>query len=178
MGSDFDVVVVGAGFAGLFALHRLRALGFSTRAFERGADVGGTWYWNCYPGARCDTESISYSYSFSEELEQEWEWSERYAAQPEILRYLNHVDDRFDLRRDIQFGTRVTLVGEKKNAESFGFMGDGYSVVDLFASWKINEKATAGLIVENLFDRQYTEYLNGQPSAGINAKASLSVRLN
>jgi cyclohexanone monooxygenase len=107
MGTDFDVVVVGAGFAGLYALHRLRALGFSARCFERGTGVGGTWYWNRYPGARCDTESISYSYSFSPELEQEWEWSERYAAQPEILDYLNHVADRFDLRRDISFETFV-----------------------------------------------------------------------
>jgi cyclohexanone monooxygenase len=103
-----DVVVVGAGFAGLYMLHRLRGLGLSTRAYEAGNGVGGTWYWNRYPGARCDIESVDYSYSFSEELQQEWQWTERYAAQPEILRYLEHVADRFDLRRDIQFGTRVT----------------------------------------------------------------------
>ena len=104
---DFDAIVVGAGFAGLYALHRLRGDGLSVRVFEQGDGVGGTWYWNRYPGARCDIESIDYSYSFSEELEQEWEWSERYPAQPEILRYLNHVADRFDLRRDIALGTRV-----------------------------------------------------------------------
>jgi cation diffusion facilitator CzcD-associated flavoprotein CzcO/acetyl esterase/lipase len=103
----FDAVVVGAGFAGLYALHRLRGDGLSVRVLEQGDGVGGTWYWNRYPGARCDIESVDYSYSFSEELEQEWEWSERYPAQPEILRYLNHVADRFDLRRDIDLNTRV-----------------------------------------------------------------------
>src|SRR5687768_210444 len=89
-------------------LHRTRGLGLSVRVFEAGDDVGGTWYWNRYPGARCDIESIDYSYSFSDELQQEWEWSERYASQPEILRYVNHVADRFNLRRDITFETRVT----------------------------------------------------------------------
>jgi cyclohexanone monooxygenase len=104
---SYDAVVVGAGFAGLYMLHRLRGLGLSVRVYEQGGDVGGTWYWNRYPGARCDVESMQYSYSFSEELQQEWEWSERYAPQPEILKYANHVADRFDLRRDIQLSTRV-----------------------------------------------------------------------
>ncbi len=107
-GSRFDAVIVGAGFAGLYMLHRLRTLGFSARVFEAGAGVGGTWYWNRYPGARCDVNSFEYSYSFSEELQQEWTWSERFSAQPEILAYANHVADRFDLRRDIQLETRVT----------------------------------------------------------------------
>ena len=106
-GRDFDAVIVGAGFAGLYMLHRLRGLGLKARVLEAGSGVGGTWYWNRYPGARCDVESMEYSYQFSEELQQEWEWSERYAAQPEILRYANHVADRFDLRRDIEFNTRV-----------------------------------------------------------------------
>lgn len=105
---DCDVVVVGAGFAGLYMLYRLRDAGFSTRVFEAGTGVGGTWYWNRYPGARCDVESMEYSYSFSEALQQEWEWTERYAGQPEILRYANHVAEKFDLRRDITFNTRVT----------------------------------------------------------------------
>ena len=105
--AHYDVVVVGAGFAGMYMLHRLRGLGFSARVFEQGSGVGGTWYWNRYPGARCDVESMQYSYSFSEELQQEWDWSERYAPQPEILRYANHVADRFNLRPDIQFDTRV-----------------------------------------------------------------------
>ena len=104
---DLDAVIVGAGFAGLYMLHRLRGLGFKARVLEAGSGVGGTWYWNRYPGARCDVESVQYSYQFSEELQQDWEWSERYAAQPELLRYANHVADRFDLRRDIQFNTRV-----------------------------------------------------------------------
>ncbi len=104
---EFDVVIVGAGFAGMYLLHRLRGLGFSARVFEAGDDVGGTWYWNRYPGARCDVESIDYSYSFDPELEQQWEWSEKYATQPEILRYAQHVAARHDLRRDIQFSTRV-----------------------------------------------------------------------
>src|ERR1043165_3593961 len=107
-GADFDVIVVGAGFAGLYMLHRLRGMGFTVRVLEAGSGVGGTWYWNRYPGARCDVESVEYSYQFSEELQQEWVWSERYAAQPELLTYANHVADRFDLRRDMQFDTRVT----------------------------------------------------------------------
>jgi cyclohexanone monooxygenase len=102
-----EVVVVGAGFAGLYMLHRLRGLGFSAHVYEQGAGVGGTWYWNRYPGARCDIESMQYSYSFSEELQQEWNWSERYASQPEILEYANHVADRFNLRTGISFNTRV-----------------------------------------------------------------------
>ena len=102
-----DAVIVGAGFSGLYMLHRLRGLGFGARVFEAGDGVGGTWYWNRYPGARVDIESQEYSYSFSPELEEEWTWTERYAAQPELLAYLNHVADRFDLRRDIQLETRV-----------------------------------------------------------------------
>ena len=107
-GAVFDAVVVGAGFAGMYMLHRLRGLGFTARVYEAGGGVGGTWYWNRYPGARCDVESMQYSFSFSEELDQEWDWSEKYAPQPEILAYANHVADRFDLRRHIAFDTRVT----------------------------------------------------------------------
>src|SRR6266550_6387622 len=105
--ASYDVVVVGAGFAGMYMLHRLRGLGMTARVYEQGSGVGGTWYWNRYPGARCDVESMQYSYSFSDELQQEWNWSERYAPQPDILKYANHVADRFDLRGDIQLGTRV-----------------------------------------------------------------------
>jgi cyclohexanone monooxygenase len=105
--ATYDVVVVGAGFAGMYMLHKLRGLGLSVRVYEQGGDVGGTWYWNRYPGARCDVESMQYSYSFSDELQQEWDWSERYAPQPEILKYANHVADRFKLRSDIQLNTRV-----------------------------------------------------------------------
>jgi len=107
-GTHFDAVVVGAGFAGMYMLHRLRGLGLKARVFEAGGGVGGTWYWNRYPGARCDVESMQYSFSFSEQLDQEWSWSEKYSPQPEILAYANHIADRFDLRRDIVFDTRVT----------------------------------------------------------------------
>src|SRR5438445_13842008 len=103
----YDVVVVAAGFAGMYMLHRLRGQGMTARVYEQGSGVGATWYWNRYPGARCDVESMQYSYSFSDELQQEWDWSERYAPQPEILKYANHVADRFNLRTDIQFDTRV-----------------------------------------------------------------------
>jgi cyclohexanone monooxygenase len=114
----YDVVVVGAGFAGMYMLYRLRGLGLSVRVYEQGGGVGGTWYWNRYPGARCDVESMQYSYSFSDELQQEWDWSERYAPQAEILKYANHVADRFNLRDDIQFDTRVeqALFDEGTNA--------------------------------------------------------------
>jgi cation diffusion facilitator CzcD-associated flavoprotein CzcO len=107
-GEVVDAVVVGAGFAGIYALHRLRAQGLSVRVFEAAPEVGGTWYYNRYPGARCDVESVDYCYSFSAELEQEWDWSEKYATQAEILRYLNWVTDRLDLRAGITFNTRVT----------------------------------------------------------------------
>ena len=102
-----DAIIIGAGIAGLYQLYRLRELGLSAQVFETGSGVGGTWYWNRYPGARFDSESYTYGYSFSEELLQDWSWSEHFAAQPETLRYLNHVADRFDLRRHIQFNSRV-----------------------------------------------------------------------
>ncbi|MCR3722246.1 MULTISPECIES: flavin-containing monooxygenase [Prauserella salsuginis group] len=105
--NDHDVIVIGAGFAGLYQLIRLRQAGYEVRVLEAGADVGGTWYWNRYPGARCDVESIEYSYSFDRALEQEWNWTERYASQPEILDYIRHVAERYDLRRDITFETCV-----------------------------------------------------------------------
>ncbi len=124
--ADLDVVVAGAGFAGIYAVHALRSAGLSVRAFEAGSGVGGTWFWNCYPGARCDVESKDYSYSFSPELEQEWSWSERYPAQPEVLRYLNHVADRFGLWPDIQLGTRVTAaVWDGERAEWLVQTDDG-----------------------------------------------------
>ena len=105
--STCDVVVVGAGFAGLYQVHRLQQAGYCVRAFEKGEDVGGTWYWNRYPGARCDIESLTYSYSFDADLQREWRWPQRYAEQPDILRYLQHVAERFDLRRHFTFGTTV-----------------------------------------------------------------------
>ena len=131
---EVDVVVVGAGFSGLYLLYRLRKAGFSTRVFERGGDVGGTWYWNRYPGARCDVESLQYSYSFDEQLQQDWHWPEKFSAQPDILAYANHVADRFNLKKDIEFNIEVkaswfdeklktwkitTNTGEEINAQYF-----------------------------------------------------------
>ena len=106
-GTRLDALIVGAGFAGLYMLHKLRGMGFAARAVDAATGVGGTWYWNRYPGARCDVESMFYCYQFDDELSQEWEWTERYPAQPEILRYANHVADRFDLWPDIRLNTRV-----------------------------------------------------------------------
>ena len=103
----FDAIIIGAGIAGMYQLHRLRELGMSVRVYEAGTNVGGTWYWNRYPGARFDSESYSYGYSFSQEVLDEWYWTEHFAAQPEVLRYLNFVADKFALRRDIQFNTRI-----------------------------------------------------------------------
>src|SRR5947209_19431655 len=106
--SHLDALVIGAGFSGLYQLLCLRdRLGLSVKVLETAPDLGGTWYWNRYPGARCDSESHSYCYTFCEELRREWEWSERYPGQPEVMRYLNHVADRFDLKRSIRFGTGV-----------------------------------------------------------------------
>ena len=111
MGYDKDVVVIGAGFAGLYAVHKMRnELGLDVQAFDAGSGPGGTWYWNRYPGARCDFESVHYSFSFSPEIQREWQWPERFSAQPDILAYLEFVADRLDLRRSFQFDTRVTAV--------------------------------------------------------------------
>jgi cation diffusion facilitator CzcD-associated flavoprotein CzcO len=121
---EVDAVVVGAGFAGLYAHHRLRQQGLKLQGYEAAADVGGTWWWNRYPGARCDVESMDYCYSFSPELEQEWTWSERYATQPEILRYIEHVAEQFDLRRDIRFETRVTEATWDKTAQRWRVVTD------------------------------------------------------
>ena len=105
---QFDAIVIGAGMSGMYQLLKLRELGLKVRVLEAGTGVGGTWYWNRYPGARFDSESYSYAFSFSKELLDEWDWSEHFAGQPETLRYLNHVADKFDLRKDIQFRARAT----------------------------------------------------------------------
>jgi cation diffusion facilitator CzcD-associated flavoprotein CzcO len=116
---DFDAVVIGAGVSGLYQLYQLRELGLKVRAFEAGSGVGGTWYWNRYPGARFDSESWTYGYSFSPELLEEWDWEEHFAAQPETERYLNHVADKFDLRRDIQFNSRVAAAHYQEDTRSW-----------------------------------------------------------
>ena len=123
-GPDTDVIVVGAGFAGMYALQKFRGLGLRTQVLEAGSDVGGTWYWNRYPGARCDVPSVEYSYSFDKELEQEWDWTEIMAAQPEILEYANHVADRFDLRKDMQFQTRVDSAVFDENSNRWTVVTD------------------------------------------------------
>ncbi len=122
-----DMAIVGAGFAGLYMLHRARGLGLSAIVIEAADGVGGTWYWNRYPGARCDIDSLEYSFSFDEALQQEWNWSERFATQPEILRYANHVADRFDLRRDIRLSTRLVQAAYDETA----------------ARWQMNTEAVA-----------------------------------
>jgi cation diffusion facilitator CzcD-associated flavoprotein CzcO/acetyl esterase/lipase len=127
--AEVDVVVVGAGFSGLYMLYRLRGLGFSAVAFDEAGDVGGTWYWNRYPGARCDVPTTDYAYSFDSQLERDWAWSEKYATQPEILAYLQHVADRYDLRRDIRFGTRITAAVWNEAARRWRLRtGHGYEV--------------------------------------------------
>jgi cation diffusion facilitator CzcD-associated flavoprotein CzcO len=130
---DFDAVVIGSGVTGLYQLHKLRGLGLRVRSFEAASGVGGTWYWNRYPGARFDSESWTYGYSFSKELLEEWDWSEHFAPQPETERYLNHVADRFDLRRDIQFNTRVTAADYREDTRSWDVtLGDGSRVTTRF----------------------------------------------
>ena len=124
-----DVLIVGAGFGGMYMLFKLRELGLKALIVEAGKGVGGTWYWNRYPGARCDVESIEYSYSFSEELQQEWNWSSRYSTQGEILKYANHVADRFDLRKDIKFNQRVISSVFKEDLNKWNIStssGDNY----------------------------------------------------
>jgi cation diffusion facilitator CzcD-associated flavoprotein CzcO len=116
---DYDVIIIGAGMSGMYQLYRLRELGLRVRVFEAGTGVGGTWYWNRYPGARFDSESYSYGYSFSKELLEEWDWSEHFAGQPETLRYLNLVADKFDLRRDIQFRSRVKTATYREDTRSW-----------------------------------------------------------
>lgn len=137
--TDFDAVVVGAGFSGMYMLHSLRELGLSVRVYEKAEDVGGTWYWNRYPGARCDSESHIYCYSFSDELLENWEWSERYPERDEILEYLNFAADHFDLRRDIEFGTEVESASFDEgtgtwdiNVEDANGEGDASSVTSRF----------------------------------------------
>lgn len=129
MKRDLDVIVVGAGFAGIYMVHRLRQAGRTVRAFEAGSGVGGTWFWNRYPGARCDVESMEYSYGFSEELEQEWEWTERYASQPEILRYIDHVADRFELRENIQLNTKIVSAHYRDSEKDSSGTGGRWRVV-------------------------------------------------
>jgi cation diffusion facilitator CzcD-associated flavoprotein CzcO len=125
---DFDAIIIGAGMSGMYQLHRLRELGMRVRVFEAGTGVGGTWYWNRYPGARFDSESYSYGYSFSKELLQQWNWSEHFAGQPETLRYLNHVADKFDLRRDIEFRCRISAARWEENTRSWNVaLEDGRS---------------------------------------------------
>lgn len=155
---SLDAVVVGAGFAGLYMLHRLRQLGLSVLVFESASEVGGTWFWNRYPGARCDFESLVYSYSFSEELQQEWQWSERYPSQKEILRYLNHVADRFDLRRDIKLNTRVTSAVFDETTDRWQISSDD----DKSVSAKYCIMATGCLSTPNIPDFKGIDTFNGQ----------------
>ncbi|SUZ81586.1 uncharacterized protein METZ01_LOCUS34440, partial [marine metagenome] len=123
----FDAIVIGAGVTGLYALYRLRQLGLTAKSFEEGSGVGGTWFWNRYPGCRFDSESYTYGYSFSDELLQEWDWKEHYSGQPENERYLNYVADKFDLRRDIRLNSRVMTAVFDEDANQWEVvMEDGH----------------------------------------------------
>ncbi len=170
MPEHFDVIVIGAGFAGLHMLHRARSMGLSVRVFEAAAGVGGVWHWNRYPGARCDVESLQYSYSFSSELEQEWVWTEKYAAQPEILRYIQHVAERFDLCRDITFNTRVQATTFDEHAGRWNLRTDS----GLVASAQYCVMATGALSIARLPDLPGIEAFTGKichtgawPHAGV-----------
>ena len=168
--TDFDVVVVGAGFAGMYMLHRLRDLGLSTRVYEAGGGVGGTWYWNRYPGARCDIPSMQYSYSFSEELDQDWSWSQRYSPQPEILAYAEHVADRYDLHKDIQFNTRVTAATFDEDAGHWIIQTDlGDNVVAQFCVMAVGCLSAANLPpFQGMADFQGAIYHTGEwPHEGV-----------
>jgi cation diffusion facilitator CzcD-associated flavoprotein CzcO len=124
--ADFDAIIIGAGISGMFMLYRLRELGLTTRVFEAGSDIGGTWYWNRYPGARFDSESWTYGYSFSKELLQEWDWKEHFSPQPDTLAYLNHVADKFDLRRHMQFRSRIEAAAwDEANTQWIVTLEDG-----------------------------------------------------
>jgi cyclohexanone monooxygenase len=168
--SDIDAVVVGAGFAGMYAIYALRNAGLRPLVFEAGGDVGGTWYWNRYPGARCDVESLEYSYSFSEELQQEWEWTERYAGQPEILRYINHVADRFHLRDDIRFETRVVAATFDGDSNRWTVQTDrGEEVSAPFLIMAAGNLSTANVpTIDGLDDFEGPIYHTGQwPHEGV-----------
>ncbi|MGQ0464991.1 MAG: flavin-containing monooxygenase [Sporichthyaceae bacterium] len=128
--STYDAVIVGAGFSGLYAIHKLRELGFTARAYEKGDGIGGTWYWNRYPGARCDVESVDYQYAFDPELVNEWKWSERYPAQAEILTYINHVADRFDLRRDVSLNTTIESASWDEATNRWTVSTDGGETIE------------------------------------------------
>src|SRR2546426_1275978 len=130
---QYDVIIIGAGVTGLYALYHLRERGLSVRVYEAGGGVGGTWYWNRYPGARFDSESYTYGYSFSEELLQEWDWKEHYSGQPENERYLNYVADKFDLRWDIRFNSRVASAAFDEGADRWQVdLEDGHRARDRF----------------------------------------------
>ncbi|HAO54760.1 MAG TPA: cyclohexanone monooxygenase, partial [Gammaproteobacteria bacterium] len=139
----FDAVVIGAGFAGLYALYKLRKMGLSVKVFEAGDGVGGTWYWNRYPGARCDVESMEYSYSFDPELEQEWIWPDKYSKQADILKYANHVAERFNLMKDIEFETRIKSVFYERESNTWRIKtAKGRKVVAQFCVMAVGNLST------------------------------------
>ncbi len=157
-GEAFDLVIVGAGFAGMYMLHRARGLGLKARVLEQGSGVGGTWYWNRYPGARCDIESMQYCYQFSDALQQEWDWSERYSPQAEILSYANHVADRLDLRRDIVFDTKVEKLAFNDETNRWTVETDNGAALE--ANWVV--MATGCLSVPNMPSIEGRETFEGE----------------
>src|SRR3954464_15902421 len=167
---ELDVLIVGAGFSGLYALYRRRAMGRRAHVIDRGSDAGGVWFWNRYPGARCDIESVDYCYSFSDEIVQEWTWTERYPAQPEILRYLNFVADRLDLRRDASFRTRVeSLTYDEETDHWVAVTNHGDQVVARFVIMATGQLSKTQLPeIEGLEDFGGELYHTGQwPPEGV-----------
>ena len=172
-GDVYDAVIVGSGFAGMYMLHKFNGLGLRSVVLEEASDVGGTWYWNRYPGARCDVESMEYSYSFSEELQQEWEWSYRYSTQPEILQYAGHVADRFSLRKHIRFNSRVKSAKYDEGASTWSIRtvdGDIYrGKYCIMATGTLSSVNTPKF--EGLSDFQGEWYVTGRwPHEGVDFK--------
>jgi len=176
-GLDFDAIVIGAGVSGLYQLYKLRELGLKVRVIEAGTGVGGTWYWNRYPGARFDSESWTYGYSFSQELLEEWDWEEHFAGQPETERYLNYVADKFDLRRDIQFRSRVAAAHYQEGTRGWDIIledGRRYTTRFLITAVGVLSAATMPTITGvETFQRQSCHTHYGRKSRFV-SKASAS----
>ena len=169
---DFDAVVIGAGVSGLYQLYRLRELGLTVRVFEAGTGVGGTWYWNRYPGARFDSESWTYGYSFSQELLDEWDWDEHFAGQPETERYLNYVADKFDLRRDIQFKSRVAAAHYRERHAQLGHHPGRRSALHGPLAGHRGRRAVGGDVAEHSRGQEISRASRSTPITGRRSRSA------